>query len=143
MAAPYNAVDARVQASSTQGGTYANIGYVRNFDMTEGSEGDTVLRWFGGDQTRAGAPTISGTIPVFWDLDDATGQDLLRGAYASGSNIWLRFLPEGEDPGSPFEEFEAAITEVSRSAAADGEAVEGSFSFTGSPSTYDTGTIAT
>lgn len=135
MPAPYNASLARVRVSTTSGGTYSNVGHVRSFDMTEGSEGDSTLRWFGGEVVRAGDPTLAGTIPVWWDLEDTSGQDILRTAKRNGTKVWLQFGATGTGSGAVVEQFEAIITEVSRSVASDGDAVEGSFSFTGTPST--------
>lgn len=142
MAAPYDPSLSRVRVSATEAGTYANIGYVRSFDMTEGSEGDTTLYYFGGDVSRSGQPTLSGTVPVFYDLDDATGQDILRAAKRSGDAVWLQFAPTGTEVGEVVEQFEAVITEVNRNSAADGDAVEGSFSFRGTPSTLTEVTLA-
>ena len=143
MPAPYNTVDTLVQVATVEAGPYTDVGYTRSFDLTEGSEGETVLRWFGGDETRAGAPTLSGSLNIWWDLEDTDGQNVIRTAKRAGSLVWLRFLLEGDTPGGPFESFEASITEVSRSGDVEGDAVEGSFSFSGSPSTFDEGTLDT
>lgn len=142
MAAPYDPSTSRLRLSTTEGGVYNIIGKVRQFDMTEGEEGGSTIYWFGGDQARAGLETMQGTIPVWWDLADTTGQDLLRASKRAGTYVWLQFCPEGTTSGAPFEQFEAIITEVSRSSSADSDtAVEGSFSFRGSPSTLTTGTL--
>lgn len=142
MAAPYDPSLSRVRISETEEGTYENIGFVRSFDMTEGSEGDVTLYYFGGDVSRPGNPTLTGTIPVYWDLEDTNGQEILRDAKQTGTAVWLQFAPEGTDTGASVEQFEAIITEVSRSSAADGDAVEGSFSFRGTPSTLEVITLA-
>jgi hypothetical protein len=131
----------RVRVSTASAGTYAVIGYVRSFDMTEGSEGDSTTYYFGGEISRAGNPTITGTIPVFWDTEDTNGQTLIRTAKRNGTVVWLEFLPAGTGTGKPYERFEAIITEVSRSSAADGENVEGSFSFRGNASTLASGVL--
>lgn len=132
----------RVRVSTTEGGTYTNVGQVRSFDMTEGSEGDTTLYYFGGDTSRPGNATLTGTLSVFWDLADTTGQDILRTAKRAGTAVWLQFAHAGTGTGAVVEQFEAVITEVSRSSAADGDAVEGSFSFRGTPSTLEEITLS-
>ena len=126
---------ARVRVSTTSGGIYNIVGQVRSFDLTEGSDGDTVLRWFGGDATKAGAPTMSGTIPVFFDRTDTNGQQILITAKRNGTKVWLQIGFTGVGSGAVVDQFEASITEFSRTADAEGDAVEGSFSFTGAPST--------
>lgn len=140
MPAPIDPTLSRVLVSTTEAGTYTAIGYARSFEATEGEEGGSTIYWFGGDQARDGLPTLNGTIPVWWDPDDTTGQTVLRTAKRAGTAVWLEFHPEGTGAGLPFERFEAFISEISRSSAADSDtAVEGSFSFRGSPSTLTEG----
>ena len=126
---------ARVRVSTTEGGVYNIVGQVRSFDMTEGSEGDTTLRWFGGDATKAGAPTMTGTIPVFFDRGDTNGQQILITAKRNGTKVFLQIGFQGVAAGAVVDQFEATITEFSRTADSEGDAVEGSFSFTAAPST--------
>ena len=49
---------ARVQVSTTEGGTYTTIGQVRSYEVTEGEDGGTTLYYFGGDASRPGNPTL-------------------------------------------------------------------------------------
>lgn len=138
----YDASLARVRTSATIGGTYALIGYVTSFNATEGSEGDTSIPYFGGEVVTSGSRTLEGTFDVIWDLADTSGQNALRTAHRAGTTIALEFSPGGTDTGAPYEKYEAVITEVSRSVAADGDNSNGSFSFRGAPSTLATGTHA-
>lgn len=141
MPAPYNAGDVRVRVSPTKAGTYATIGYVRSVDFERGREGDTTIRWLGGDSVKPGGKNLSGTLPVWWDDEDTDGQAALESAYASDDVVWLEFCPRGTAAGAKCYRFEAIISSVSVSADSEGEAVEGSFSFSGSPSTYEEVTI--
>ena len=141
MPAPYDPKLTRVRVSTTSGGTYSIIGYTRSFDMTEGTDGDTTLRWFGGDATKAGAATLTGTIPVFFDRADTTGQQILISAKRNGTKVWLQIGWEGVASGAVVDQFQASITEFSRTSDSEGDAVEGSFSFTGAPSTLTTVTL--
>lgn len=141
MAAPWDVTAGRVRCCATVSGTYVDVGFVRSFEMTEGSDGDTTLRYFGGDAVVAGDPTISGTIPVWFDRT-TTGQAMLRTAKRAGTSIWLQFCPEGTATGKKCDQFEAKITEVSASMDSDGDAVEGSFSYTGVPSGLTEVTLA-
>lgn len=140
--ATIQAKNTRIRVSTTEAGTYNLVGYVRSGEITEGSEGDSTLYYFGGEISVAGNSTLSGSINVYWDPADTTGQTILRTAKRNGTTVWIEFLPAGTTSGSPYERFEAVVTEVSRSSAADGDNVEGSFSFRGTPSTFTTGTIA-
>jgi hypothetical protein len=138
---PLDAKLTRIRVSTSSGGTFTSIGYARSASMSEGSEGDTTVYYFGGELSRAGNPTISGSISVLWDAADTTGQTVLRTAKRAGTAVWLEFLPGGTTTGAPFERFEAVITEVSRSSDASGDNVEGSFSFRGTPSTLTSGAL--
>lgn len=130
----------RVLVSSSETGEFTIVGYVTSFEMTEGSEGESTTRYFGGAVIRAGDPTLSGTLPVLWDPQDTDGQQMLRQAKRTGEPVWLQFAPAGTEAGGQEstamgEQFEAHITEVSRSSEAGGDNVTGSFSFTGDPDT--------
>jgi hypothetical protein len=142
MPAPHDAKLVRIRVSATVGGTYTNVGYVRSVDIDRGTEGDTTLRWFGGEAARAGDLTLGGTIPVWWDDTDTTGQDILETAYYSGSPVFLQFAPHGTATGAKVKQFEAVITEAPISADSEGDAVEGSFGYRGTPSTWTVVTLA-
>ena len=100
------------------------------------------MRWFGGDAIRAGDPTLEGTLPVWWDRADTTGQDLLRTAKRAGTTVFLQICPAGTTTGEKCDQFEAVIREVSVSAdSGSNEGVEGSFTYRGLPSTLTTITL--
>jgi hypothetical protein len=132
----------RVQASSTLGGTYNNVGYVRSFELTEGEDGGGRTLYFGGELDKAGEPTLAGSMPVLFDKADTTGQELIRNAKRSGATVFLRFCPEGTTPGSRAYRFEARVTEVTIGSAVDDDWVQGSFSFRGLPATLSNITLA-
>lgn len=142
MPAPFAVTNARVRVSLTSGGTYTSVGTVRSYEVTEGSEGETTLRYFGGESVMAGDLTLTGTIPVFWDRADTLGQKVLRDAHRAGTDVWLQICPEGTTAGLKCDQFQAKISEVSASADADGDAIEGSFSFIGVPSSLTEVTLA-
>jgi hypothetical protein len=126
---------ARVRVSTTVNGTYSVMSMARSYDHTEGSEGESSLYWFGGEAVRSGDPTVTGTIPVYFDRADTTGQTLLRTAKRNGTVVFIQLCPAGTGAGAKCDQFEAVITEFSMSADAEGDAVEGSFSYRGNAST--------
>ena len=132
---PYDPKLTRVRVATAAAGPYNLVGEARSIDITEGSDGGTTLRWFGGDATKAGANTMEGTIPVYWLRTDTNGQAILASAKRNGTKVWLQIGWEGVAAGNVVDQFQAEITEFSRSSDADGDAVEGSFSFSGAPST--------
>lgn len=142
MAAPYDSSLGRVRVSTTSGGTYTNVGYVRSFEMTEGQEGEATLRYFGGEAEIPGDATLSGTIPVWWDRADTLGQKIMRDAKRAGTAVYLQFCPEGTATGKKVDQFQAYITEMSASMDSEGEAVEGSFTYKGVPSTLTEVTLS-
>ncbi len=48
----------RVRVSTTAGGVYSLVGFVRSFELTEGEEGGGITRYFGGEIDKAGDPTL-------------------------------------------------------------------------------------
>jgi hypothetical protein len=141
--APYDPSVARVRLSATLAGTYTNIAKVRSFNHEEGSEGDTVIRWLGGDALRPGDATLGGTLPVWWDRSDTTGQDLMRAAKRAGTTVFLQICPAGTATGEKADQFEALITGVTVEAdSTSNEGVPGSFTYKGLPSTLTTITLA-
>lgn len=142
MAAPNDANNARVRVSTTSGGTYNNVGYTRSGSLDRGTESDTTLRWLGGDAVIAGDRTLAATVPVWWDDADTTGQDILEAAWLAGTAVWLQFCPKGTATGAKVKQFQAYVTAAPLSFDSEGQAVEGSFSFRGVPSTLTTPTLA-
>lgn len=141
MPAPYDAKAGRVRVSTTEAGTYNVVGYVRSADLTHGSEGDTTIYWLGGEQSKAGNQTLTGSLPVYFDREDTNGQAILRTAWKNGTSVWLQIAPEGVGASAKVDQFRCVITEFTTSYAADGEAVEGGFSFRGDASTLTTVTL--
>lgn len=142
MAAPNLSGLTRVRVSTTSGGTYTNVGYTRSIEVAQGSEGDTTLRYFGGDATVPGDKTLEGSVPVWWDDADTNGQEVLKTAYNGSTAVWLQFCPKGTTAGLKAIQFEAYITEIRTSSDIEGDAVEATFSYRGTPSTLTTPTLA-
>lgn len=142
LTAPYDPAVSRLRASSSLAGTYTVIAKVRSFTYTEGSEGDTIIRWFGGDALRSGDATLAGTFAVWFDRADTTGQEIIRAAKRSGVSIFLQFCPSGTATGEKCEQFEAIVTEVGMSSdSTSNEGVEGTITVRGLPSTLTTVTL--
>lgn len=142
MPAPHDARRARIRVSTTRQGTFATIGYVRSAEVQPGSEGESTLRWLGGEAVRPGELTLGGTVPYWWDDGDTEGQEIIRAAYWAGTPVWLQACPRGTEAGAKAFQFEAVITEVPFSFDSEAEAVEGSFSYRGNPSTWEEITLA-
>ena len=70
--------------------------------------------------------SFSGSIDVFWDETDTSGQ----GALTIGSEVTLNVYPEGDTAGDTYYTGTAIVTGVSRSASFDG-LVEASVSVQG------------
>lgn len=141
MPAPFPTTASRVRVATTAGGAYAIVGYVRSGEMNRGTEGNTTLRWLGGDAVRQGNRTLDGTVPVWWDNADTTGQNILEAAWENQTPVFLQFAPTGTGAGAKVKQFQATITEAPISFDSEGDAVEGSFSFVGVPSTLTTITL--
>ena len=70
--------------------------------------------------------TFTGSLDVFWDETDTTGQ----GALTIGAEVTFAVYPEGDTSGDTYYTGTAIVTEVSRTAAFDG-LVEASISLQG------------
>jgi hypothetical protein len=141
MAAPNDSNLARIRVSTTMSGTYAIVGTTRSGTLERGSENDTTLRWLGGEAQMPGDRTLAGTMPVWWDDLDTLGQSILETAWNASTAVWLQFAPKGVGTGAKVYQFQAFITAAPLSFDSAGEAVEGSFSFKGTPSTLTTVTL--
>jgi len=75
----------------------------------------------------ASLTSFSGSLDVFWDETDTSGQ----GALTVGSSVTLNVYPEGADSGDTYYSGTALVTGVSRSGSFDGM-VEASISVQGS-----------
>jgi hypothetical protein len=141
MPAPHAAKLGRVRVASTLEGTYATVGFTRSVDFTRGSEGSTLLRWLGGQSLRPGDRTLGFSFPIFWDNTDTTGQTILETAWANGTTVGIQICPEGTGVGKRVFQFEGSVDEAPISFDSEGEAVESTFSGTGSPTTYTVETL--
>ena len=103
------------------------IAEIRSYNIDETA--DTLEDTSMGDSARTYKPSLtsfSGSIDVFWDETDTSGQ----GALDIGSEVTLNFYPEGDTAGDTYYSGSAIVTGVSRSAAFDG-LVEASISVQG------------
>lgn len=142
MAVPNDSSVARIRVCVTINGTYTNVGYVRSAALERASEGDTTLKWLGGESVRSGDRTVGGTIPVWWDDGDTTGQTIVYNAWVSGAQIFFQFCPKGAGASASVQQFGAIVTAAPLSFDSEGEAVEGSFTIKGDVSTLSTVVLA-
>jgi len=103
------------------------IAEIRSYSIEESA--DTIEDTSMGDSARTYKPSLtqfSGSIDVFWDESDTSGQ----GALDVGSEITLNFYPEGDASGDTFYSGSAIVTGVTRTGSFDGM-VEASISVQG------------
>ncbi len=103
------------------------VAEVRSYSIEETAETleDTSM----GDTARtylSSLTTFSGSIDVFWDETDTTGQ----GALTNGAEVTLNLYPEGDDSGDIYYTGTAIVTGVTRTGSFDGM-VEASITFQG------------
>ena len=103
------------------------IAEIRSYSIEETS--DTVEDTSMGDTYRTHKTTLksfSGSVDVFWDETDTTGQ----GALSVGSEVTINFYPEGSDSGDTYYSGSAIVTSKSITGSFDGM-VESSISIQG------------
>lgn len=103
------------------------VAEVRSYSIEESA--DTLEQTTMGNSARQYRPSLtswSGSIDVYWDETDTTGQ----GALTVGSEVTLNVYPEGADTGDTYYTGSCIVTGVSRSGAFDGM-VEASISVQG------------
>lgn len=103
------------------------VAEVRSFTIDEAA--DTLEDTSMGDTSRTYKPSLtsfSGSVDVFWDETDTTGQ----GALTIGAEVTLNLYPEGDTTGDTYLTGSAIVTGVSVNSSFDG-LVESSISFQG------------
>lgn len=103
------------------------IAEIRSYSLEESA--DTLEITTMGDTARTYLPsltTFSGSVDVYWDETDTTGQ----GALTIGAQVTLNVYPEGDTAGDVYYTGSAIVTGVTRSASFDGM-VEASISVQG------------
>lgn len=103
------------------------VAEVRSYSIEESA--DTLEDTSMGDSARtylSSLTTWSGSVDVFWDETDTTGQ----GALTVGSSITLNVYPEGDTVGDTYYTGSCIVTGVSKSGSFDGM-VEASISVQG------------
>lgn len=103
------------------------VAEVRSYSIEESA--DTLEQTTMGNSARQYRPSLtswSGSIDVYWDETDTTGQ----GALTVGSEVTLNVYPEGADTGDTYYTGSCIVTGVSKSGAFDGM-VEASISVQG------------
>jgi predicted secreted protein len=103
------------------------VAEIRSYSLEESA--DTLEDTSMGDSARtykSSLTSFSGSLDVFWDETDTSGQ----GALTIGSEVTLNVYPEGDASGDTYYTGSAIVTGVSRSASFDG-LVEASISVQG------------
>ena len=103
------------------------VAEIRSYSIEESA--DTLEDTSMGDSARTYKPSLtnfSGSLDVFWDETDTSGQ----GALSIGSEVTLSIYPEGDTAGDTYYSGSAIVTGVSRTASFDG-LVEASISVQG------------
>lgn len=103
------------------------IAEIRSYSLEESA--DTLETTTMGDSARTYLPslsTFSGSVDVYWDETDTTGQ----GALTIGAEVTLNVYPEGDTSGDTYYTGSAIVTGVTRSGSFDGM-VEASISVQG------------
>jgi len=103
------------------------VAEIRSYSLEE--TGDTLETSTMGDTARTYVPSLtswSGSVDVYWDETDSTGQ----GALTVGAEVTLNMYPEGDDSGDTYYTGSAIVTGVSKNASFDG-LVEASISLQG------------
>ena len=93
------------------------IAEIRSYSIEE--TGDTLETSTMGDTARTYVPSLtswSGSVDVYWDETDSTGQ----GALTVGAEITLNVYPEGDTSGDTYYTGAAIVTSVSKTASFDG-----------------------
>lgn len=110
------------------------VAEIRSYSIEESA--DTLEDTSMGDSARTYKPSLtnfSGSLDVFWDETDTSGQ----GALSIGSEVTLNVYPEGDASGDTYYTGSAIVTGVSRSGAFDG-LVEASISVQGNGALTET-----
>ena len=103
------------------------VAEIRSYSIEESA--DTLEDTSMGDSAKTYKPSLtsfSGSLDVFWDETDTSGQ----GALSIGSEVTLNVYPEGDASGDTYYTGSAIVTGVSRTGAFDG-LVEASISVQG------------
>jgi len=93
------------------------IAEIRSYSIEE--TGDTLETSTMGDTARTYVPSLtswSGSVDVYWDETDSTGQ----GALTVGAEVTLNVYPEGDTSGDTYYTGAAIVTSVSKTASFDG-----------------------
>jgi predicted secreted protein len=104
-----------------------SVAEIRSYSIEESA--DTLEDTSMGDSAKtykASLTSFSGSLDVFWDETDSSGQ----GALSIGSEVTLNVYPEGDTTGDTYYTGSAIVTGVSRTGAFDG-LVEASISVQG------------
>ena len=103
------------------------IANIRSYSIAESA--DTLEQTIMGATSRAyvaSLSTFSGSVDVYWDETDTSGQ----GALTIGAEVTLNFYPEGDTSGDTYYTGTAIVTGITRSASFDGN-IEASISVQG------------
>lgn len=93
------------------------VAEIRSYSIEETS--DTLETTSMGDSARTYTPNLtswSGSVDVYWDETDTTGQ----GALTAGAEVTLNVYPEGDTSGDTYYTGSAIVTSVTTNASFDG-----------------------
>lgn len=110
------------------------IANIRSYSIEESA--DTLEQTIMGATSRAyvaSLSTFSGSVDVYWDETDTSGQ----GALTIGAEVTLNFYPEGDTSGDTYYTGTAIVTGITRSASFDGN-IEASISVQGDGALLET-----
>ena len=110
------------------------IAEIRSYSIDETA--DTLEDTSMGDTARtykSSLTSFSGSIDVFWDETDTSGQ----GALDIGAEVTINFYPEGDESGDTYYTGTAIVTGITRSASFDG-LIEASVSVQGTGALSET-----
>lgn len=94
------------------------IAEIRSFSIEETADTieDTTMNNGGARTYKPSLTSFSGSVDVFWDETDSTGQ----GALTIGAEVTLNLYPEGPSPGDTYLSGSAIVTSRSISSSFDG-----------------------
>ena len=110
------------------------VGNVRSYSLEETA--DTLEQTTMGQTARTYRSSLTnwtGSVELYWDEEDTTGQ----GALSIGSEVTLNIYPEGDSAGDSYYTGSAIVTSVSKSASFDGM-IEASVSLQGNGALTET-----
>jgi hypothetical protein len=136
--APYDPEDSRIRVGLTSNGAFALVGKVTNWDVDSSASDPQVREWLGGEDMRPPRTlTKGGSVEVWLDNGDTTGQKVIDDAHNDRTPVFLQICPEGTTIGDTVYQVQAYITGSRwQMGGMDGAGITGNFSWRGLASTW-------